>query len=165
MLKKFILVLLCISSYKSLGKSNNIEKERNSNLVDFQENLSDTNSDIGKPSIFIKDEQLKEYKELYILNKNQWDSKLLSPNKNTKPIVIGIQDNFEELHRVKGDDIHTARQRKLIQNSWLKDDSFNYQPVKDGKTIGIEDLIKDLNSKQQMRELYIQQIKAKKSPK
>jgi hypothetical protein len=165
MLKKFILVLLCISSYKSLGESNNIEKERKSNLVDFQENLSDTNSDIWKPSIFIKDEQLKEYKELYILNKNQWDSKLLSPNKNTKPIVIGIQDNFEELHRVKGDDIHAARQRKLIQNSGLKDGSFNYQPVKDGKTTGIEGLIKDLNSQQQMRELYIQQIKAKKSPK
>ncbi|WP_017208547.1 hypothetical protein [Rickettsia australis] len=41
----------------------------------------------------------------------------------------------------------------------------NYQSAKDGKTIGIEDLIKDFNSKQQMRELYIQQIKTKKSPK
>ncbi|ABV75102.1 hypothetical protein A1C_04145 [Rickettsia akari str. Hartford] len=53
-----------------------------------------------------------------------------SPNNhNTKPIVVGIQKNFKGLDRVKGDDIRTKRQRKLIQNSWLKDDSLNYQPV------------------------------------
>lgn len=46
----------------------------------------------------------------------------LSPNnKNTKPIIVGIQENFEGLDRVKGDDIRTTSQRELVQNSLLGD--------------------------------------------
>lgn len=75
-----------------------------------------------------------------------------------KPVVIGIQDNFEGLNRVKGDDIHTARQRELIQNSWLKNDQLGYLPIKEANTQ--EQKIQD-----KLSELYIQQTKAKKSPK
>ena len=78
---------------------------------------------------------------------------VLPNNKNTKPIVIGIQDNFEGLDRVKGDDIHIARQRELIQNSWLGGFISGSPPTILGEKM------------QDRRELYIQQIKAKKSPK
>lgn len=73
------------------------------------------------------DKQLKsinlEYSEL-TLNLNPSEKSLLIlesllPNSKNMPPVIGIQDNFEELNRVRGDDIHLARQRELIQNRWI----------------------------------------------
>ncbi|EER21052.1 hypothetical protein [Rickettsia tamurae] len=83
----------------------------------------------------------------------------LSPNnKNTKPIVVGIQENFEGLDRVKGDDIHTARQRELVQNSLLEDFLGGFISRPPPPTILGEKI-------QDRRGLYIQQTKAKKSPK
>ncbi|AJQ51805.1 hypothetical protein UQ52_03265 [Rickettsia conorii subsp. raoultii] len=82
----------------------------------------------------------------------------LSPNNNnTKSIVVDIQENFEGLDRVKGDDIRTARQRALVPNSLLGDFLWGFisQPL---PTILGEKI-------QDRRGLYIQQTKAKKSPK
>ncbi len=96
--------------------------------------------------------------DLNPLEKSLLSLELLSPNnKNTKPIIVGIQENFEGLDRVKGDDIRTARQRELVQNSLLGDflGGFISRP---SPTILGEKI-------QDRRELYIQQIKAKKSPK
>ncbi|AFC73153.1 hypothetical protein [Rickettsia montanensis] len=82
----------------------------------------------------------------------------LSPNNNnTKPVVVDVQENFEGLDRVKGDDIRTARQRELVPNSLLRDflGGFISRPP---PTILGEKI-------QDRRGLYIQQTKAKKSPK
>ncbi|MCC8467635.1 MAG: hypothetical protein LN589_02855 [Rickettsia endosymbiont of Eriopis connexa] len=77
---------------------------------------------------------------------------LLPNDKNTSP-VVGIQDNFERLNRVKGDDIRIARKRELIQNSWLGGFISGPPPTILGEKI------------QNRREIYIRQDKAKKSPK
>ncbi len=149
MLKKFILVLLCISSYKSLGESNKTEN----NISGIERKKVSSNDKQLKP-VYL--EHLDLTSDLNPLEKSLLSLEPLSPNnKNTKPIVVGIQENFEGLDRVKGDDIRTARQRELIQNSWLRGDLISRFPT---NTLGqkIEDKWKGL---------YIQQIKAKKSPK
>lgn len=155
MFKRFVLILLCISSCISLGKSNKIEKN-------VSANVNNNDSLIEKKKISSNDKQLKpaylEYPDLTLdLNPSEKSLLSLEPllpnNKNIQPKVISIQDNFEELNRVRGDDIHTARQRELIQNSWLGG-FFSRSPTTLGEKI-----------QDKWRELYIQQGKAKKSPK
>ena len=115
MLKKFILVLLCISSYyKSLGESNKTEN-----------NLSA----IESKKVSSNDKQLKPvYLEAFGSNfgfkscrKKPVEFRTFIAYNNTKPIVVDIQENFEGLDRGKGTDIRTARQRELVPNSLLGD--------------------------------------------
>ncbi|MCC8461846.1 MAG: hypothetical protein LN546_01360 [Rickettsia endosymbiont of Ecitomorpha arachnoides] len=109
MLKKFILVLLCISSYKSLGESNKTEN----NISGIERKKVSSNDKQLKP-VYL--EHLDLTSDLNPSEKSLLSLEPLSPNnKNTKPIVVGIQENFEGLDRVKGDDIRTARQRELVQ--------------------------------------------------
>lgn len=109
MLKKFILVLLCISSYKSLGESNKTEN----NISEIERKKVSSNDKQLKP-VYL--EHLDLTSDLNPSEKSLLSLEPLSPNnKNTKPIVVGIQENFEWLDRVKGDDIRTARQRELFK--------------------------------------------------
>ncbi|AFC74962.1 hypothetical protein RPATATE_0806 [Rickettsia parkeri str. Tate's Hell] len=151
MLKKFILVLLCISSYKSLGESNKTE-----NNVSAIERKKVSSNDKQLKPVYLEHFDLTS--DLNPTEKSLLSLEPLSPNNNsTKPIIVDIQENFEGLDRVKGDDIHTARQRELVQNSLLGDflGGFISRPP---PTI--------LGEKIQDRgRLYIQQTKAKKSPK
>lgn len=152
MLKKFILVLLCISSYKSLGESNKTE-----NNISWIERKKVSSNDKQLKPVYL--EHLDLTSDLNPLEKSLLSLEPLSPNnKNTKPIVVGIQENFEGLDRVKGDDIRTARQRELVQNSLLGDFLGGFFPRFQTNTLG-----QKLEDKQ--RGLYIQQIKAKKSSK
>ncbi|APZ30023.1 hypothetical protein [Rickettsia conorii] len=151
MLKKFILVLLCISSYKSLGESNKTE-----NNVSAIERKKVSSNDKQLKPVYL--EHLDLTSDLNPVEKNLLSLEPLSPNNNnTKSIVVDIQENFEGLDRVKGDDIRTARQRALVPNSLLGDFLWGFisQPL---PTILGEKI-------QDRRGLYIQQTKAKKSPK
>ena len=115
MLKKFILVLLCISSYKSLGESNKTEN----NISAIERKKVSSNDKQLKP-VYL--EHLDLTSDLNPAEKSLLSLEPLSPNNNnTKPIVVDIQENFEGLDRVKGDDIRTARQRELVPNSLLGD--------------------------------------------
>lgn len=151
MLKKFILVLLCISSYKSLGESNKTE-----NNVSAIERKKVSSNDKQLKPVYL--EHLDLTSDLNPAEKSLLSLEPLSPNNNnTKSIVVDIQENFEGLDRVKGDDIRTARQRALIPNSLLGDFLWGFisRPL---PTILGEKI-------QDRRGLYIQQTKAKKSPK
>lgn len=153
MLKKFILVLLCISSYKSLGESNKTEN----NISGIERKKVSSNDKQLKP-IYL--EHLDLTSDLNLSEKSLLSLEPLSPNnKNTKPIVVGIRENFEGLDRVKGDDIRTARQRELVQNSWL----YSWQGGDFISRFQTNTLGQKLEDKQ--RGLYIQPIKAKKSSK
>ncbi len=116
MLKKFILVLLCISSYKSLGESN-----KTKNNVSAIERKKVSSNDKQLKPVYL--EHLDLTSDLNPAEKSLLSLEPLSPNNNnTKPIVVDIQENFEGLdRRVKGDDIRTARQRELVPNSLLGD--------------------------------------------
>ncbi len=101
--------------YKSLGESNKTE-----NNV----------SAIERKKVSSNDKQLKPFylehfdltSDLNPTEKSLLSLEPLSPNNNnTQPIIVDIQENFEGLDRVKGDDIRTARQRELVQNSLLGD--------------------------------------------
>ncbi|MFV9858320.1 hypothetical protein [Rickettsia sibirica] len=151
MLKKFILVLLCISSYKSLGESNKTE-----NNVSAIERKKVSSNDKQLKPVYLEHFDLTS--DLNPTEKSLLSLEPLSPNNNnTKPIIVDIQENFEGLDRVQGDDIRTARQRELVQNSLLGDflGGFISRPP---PTILGEKI-------QDRRGLYIQQTKAKKSPK
>ncbi|ABV76374.1 hypothetical protein [Rickettsia rickettsii] len=151
MLKNFILVLLCISSYKSLGESNKTE-----NNVSAIERKKVSSNDKQLKPVYLEHFDLTS--DLNPTEKSLLSLESLSPNNNnTKPIIVDIQENFEGLDRVKGDDIRTARQRELVQNSLLGDflGGFISRPP---PTILGEKI-------QDRRRLYIQQTKAKKSPK
>ncbi|MFV9874828.1 MAG: hypothetical protein AB8U32_06880 [Rickettsia conorii subsp. raoultii] len=151
MLKKFILVLLCISSYKSLGESNKTE-----NNVSAIERKKVSSNDKQLKPVYL--EHLDLTSDLNPAEKSLLSLEPLSPNNNnTKSIVVDIQENFEGLDRVKGDDIRTARQMALVPNSLLGDFLWGFisQPL---PTILGEKI-------QDRRGLYIQQTKAKKSPK
>ena len=142
--------MLCISNYKSLGESN--KKENN---VSALERKKVSSNDKQLKPVYL--EHLDLTSDLNASEKSLLSLEPLSPNKNTKPIVVGIQENFEGLDRVKGDDIRTARQRELVQNSLLGDflGGFISRPP---PTILGEKI-------QDRRGLYIQQTKAKKSSK
>ena len=77
--------------------------------------------------------------------------------------VIGIQDNFEGLYRAKGDDIHTARYRKAIQNSLLGDFLEGFISRPPPTTLGEKIQVK-LRESYIKQHQYIQQAKVKKSP-
>ncbi|HJD54707.1 MAG TPA: hypothetical protein LFW11_05140 [Rickettsia endosymbiont of Proechinophthirus fluctus] len=151
MLKNFILVLLCISSYKSLGESNKTE-----NNVSAIERKKVSSNDKQLKPVYLEHFDLTS--DLNPTEKSLLSLEPLSPNNNnTKPIIVDIQENFEGLDSVKGDDIRTARQRELVQKSLLGDflGGFISRPP---PTILGEKI-------QDRRGLYIQQTKAKKSPK
>ncbi|QCS24452.1 hypothetical protein FEC77_04770 [Rickettsia parkeri] len=151
MLKKFILVLLCISSYKSLGEANKTE-----NNVSAIERKKVSSNDKQLKPVYL--EHFDPNSDLNPTEKSLLSLEPLSPNNNnTKPIIVDIQENFEELDRVKGDDIRTARQRKLVQNSLLGDFLGGFISRPPPTTLG--------EKIQDRRRLYIQQTKAKKSPK
>ncbi|CEO17361.1 hypothetical protein RMONA_04905 [Rickettsia monacensis] len=138
-----------IVSYKSLGESNKTEN---------------TVSVVERKKVSSNDKQLKPVyldltSDLNPSEKSLLSLEPLSPNnKNTKPIVVGIQENFEGLDRVKRDDIRTARQRELVQNSLLGDFLGGFISRPPAPTI-LGEKIQDRGG------LYIQQTKAKKSPK
>ncbi|WP_081420937.1 hypothetical protein [Rickettsia asembonensis] len=84
MLKKFILVLLCISSYKSLGESNKTEN----NISEIERKKVSSNDKQLKP-VYL--EHLDLTSDLNPSEKSLLSLEPLSPNnKNTKPIVVGI---------------------------------------------------------------------------
>ncbi|WP_392506572.1 hypothetical protein ACE5D9_02110 [Rickettsia sp. 2024-CO-Wats] len=151
MLKKLILVLLCISSYKSLGESNKTE-----NNVSAIERKKVSSNDKQLKPIYLEHFDLTS--DLNSAEKSLLSLEPLSPNNNnTKPIIVDVQENFEGLDRVKEDDIRTARQRELVQNSLLGDFLGGFISRPPPKILG--------EKIQDRRGLYIQQTKAKKSPK
>lgn len=151
MLKNFILVLLCISSYKSLGESNKTE-----NNVSAIERKKVSSNDKQLKPVYLEHFDLTA--DLNPTEKSLLSLEPLSPNNNnTKPIIVDIQETFEGLDRVKGDDIRTARQRELVQNSLLGDFLAGFISRPPPTILG--------EKIQDRRRLYIQQTKAKKSPK
>ncbi|HJD58555.1 MAG TPA: hypothetical protein LFV92_05200 [Rickettsia endosymbiont of Ceroptres masudai] len=150
--------MLCISSYKSLGESNKTEH----NISEIERKTVSSNDKQLKP-VYL--EHLDLTSDLNPSEKSLLSLEPLSPNnKNTKPIVVGIQENFEGLDRVKGDDIRTARQRELVQNNWLYNSwLYSWQGGDFISRFQTNTLGQKLEDKR--RGLYIQQIKAKKSSK
>ncbi|MGX6959828.1 MAG: hypothetical protein ACIPMY_00925 [Rickettsia endosymbiont of Pentastiridius leporinus] len=157
MLKNFIFILFCVGSYKALAENKKLE---NDSVITQSFNCNDSLAEKKKKPIKEKELKLISLAEIYpdYLEKNP---------KNIEPLVNNnIECNFEGLERTGGDDIITARQRNLIENSWIveyprhggsKSYYFNFGPVvKEEKTL--DEKIQD-----KLRELYIQQIKPKKS--
>ncbi|GFY55689.1 dihydrolipoyl dehydrogenase, mitochondrial [Trichonephila inaurata madagascariensis] len=109
----------------------NFSRSENFEITGRESNKTENNvSAIERKKVSSNDKQLKPVylehldltSDLNPSEKSLLSLEPLSPNnKNTKPIVVGIQENFEGLDRVKGDDIRTARQRELVQNSLLGD--------------------------------------------
>ncbi|ASX28450.1 hypothetical protein BA173_06700 [Rickettsia sp. MEAM1 (Bemisia tabaci)] len=99
MFRKFILAsLLCLNSYKILADDKKLEDLPNKILVNISENYNCSDS--------------------LVKNKKQdTEKKKLQISLPDDQIQIkGIRDNFEIVERISGDDIHTARKRKRIQD-------------------------------------------------
>ncbi|HJD62142.1 MAG TPA: hypothetical protein LFW14_00845 [Rickettsia endosymbiont of Degeeriella rufa] len=99
MFRKFILVaLLCVNSYKTLAEDKKSESVPTRILINISENYNCSDS--------------------LVKNKKQdTEKKKLQISLPDDQIQIkGIRDNFEIVERIRGDDIHTARKRKRIQD-------------------------------------------------
>ncbi|HJD66580.1 MAG TPA: hypothetical protein LFV91_06095 [Rickettsia endosymbiont of Bembidion nr. Transversale] len=99
MFRKFILAsLLCLNSYKVLAEDEKLEDIPNKILVNISENYDYSNSLVKNKK------QSTEKKELEVS----------LPNDQIQ--IKGIKENFEIIERISGDDIHTARKRKRVQD-------------------------------------------------
>lgn len=99
MFRKFILAsLLCLNSYKVLAEDEKLEDIPNKILVNIFENYDYSNSLVKNKK------QSTEKKELEVS----------LPNDQIQ--IKGIKENFEIIERISGDDIHTARKRKRVQD-------------------------------------------------
>lgn len=99
MFRKFILAsLLCLNSYKILAEDKKLEDLPNKILVNISENYNCSDSLVKNKK------QDAEKKKLQIS----------LPDDQIQ--IKGIRDNFEIVERIRGDDIHTARKRKRIQD-------------------------------------------------
>lgn len=99
MFRKFILAsLLCLNSYKVLAEDKKLEDLPNKILVNISENYDYSNSLVKNKK------QFTEKKELEVS----------LPNDQIQ--IKGIKENFEIIERISGDDIHTARKRKRVQD-------------------------------------------------
>ncbi|WP_341789089.1 MULTISPECIES: hypothetical protein [unclassified Rickettsia] len=100
MFRKFILVaLLCVNSYKTLAEDKKSESVPTKILINISENYNCSDSDlVEKRKQHIKEKKLQ----------------ISLPDDQIK--IKGIRDNFEIVERIRGDDIHTARKRKRIQD-------------------------------------------------
>ncbi|WP_342225732.1 hypothetical protein [Rickettsia endosymbiont of Urophora cardui] len=101
MFRKFILVaLLCVNSYKTLAEDKKLEDIPNKNLINISKNYSYSESSVKKKK------QSTEKKKL----------KGALPSDQIQ--IKGIKDNFEIIDKTSDDDIHTAKERKLVQNNF-----------------------------------------------
>lgn len=107
--KSIITILLCVNSYKTLGECKKPENILNKIPLNISQNLEDNIAEIKKEKIYIKGET--GYSYMPLLEKDR---------QITEFSVYDASNDFEGLYRVKNDDIHLARKRKLIQNCWLK---------------------------------------------
>ncbi|MCC8378046.1 MAG: hypothetical protein LN567_06715 [Rickettsia endosymbiont of Graphium doson] len=99
MFGKFILAsLLCVNSYKILAEDKKLEDLPDKILVNISENYNCSDSLVKNKK------QDAEKKKLQIS----------LPDDQIQ--IKGIRDNFEIVERISGDDIHTARKRKRIQD-------------------------------------------------
>ncbi|WP_231571844.1 hypothetical protein [Rickettsia amblyommatis] len=146
----YISIVVYISSYKSLGESNKTQ-----NNVSAIERKKVSSNDKQLKPVYL--EHLDLTSDLKPAEKSLLSLEPLSNNNNTKPIVVDMQENFEGLDRVKGDDMRTARQRELVPNSLLGDFLWGFISRPPPTILG--------EKMQDRRGLYIQQTKAKKSPK
>ncbi|WP_341791307.1 hypothetical protein [Rickettsia endosymbiont of Gonocerus acuteangulatus] len=99
MFRKFILViLLCLNSYKVLAEDKKLEEISNKIVINISENY--------------------DYSDSLVKNKKQsTEKKKLQISLPDDQIQIkGSRDNFEIVERIRGDDIHTARKRKCVQD-------------------------------------------------
>lgn len=108
MFKKSILViLLCINSYQTLGECKKSENIPNKTSVNISQIFEDNIAEIKKEKIYIKGES--GYSYMPLLEKDQQDIEFS---------LYDAPNNVKGLYRVKNDDIHLARKRKLVQDSW-----------------------------------------------
>lgn len=138
MFRKFILAsLLCLNSYKVLAEDKKLEDLPNKILVNISENYDYSNSLVKNKKQFTKKQGLE-----ISLPSDQFQ-------------VKGIRDNFEIIERISGDDIHTARKRKRVQDLINGDLPPIINWMVEEKAI-LEKKVKEKYKVNKLRELYIQ---------